>query len=266
MAVTACAAVLSSIITFIAIFAGNLKRKGRDGQRLDYVEKNMTNLPCKENTKILEENAQRLKHVEEKLDNLHCEDHIKIEEQNSQRLKHIEEKLNDLPCKEHTKELFNLQIRYSEKFNKLHTDIAELKVSVNVLQGIVESTIKKSPLQLSEIGLKIYKDVDGEQFLNQYADMFIEKIEEIKPKTAYDLEQTALYILNELKNNDIFIPIKNILYNYPAVETTIKGVKKPLNIGDICFILHVPLRDRYLELHPELLPENYSLPAKENQG
>jgi cellobiose-specific phosphotransferase system component IIB len=172
--------------------------------------------------------------------------------EDSQRLKHNEEMLSDLPCKEHTEKLENISI-----------NMTVLKTSVDFLLQRLKMNGKQSPSHLNEIGLKVYKDMDGEQFLNQYGDMLIKKIEERNPKTAYDLEEQALYVLYTLKDDDMFIPIKNILYNYPEIESEVNNMKKEVTIYDVCNVFRFPLRDRYLELHPELLPENYQLSHKE---
>jgi hypothetical protein len=224
--IAACATALGAITATISMIISNSRRGGKDSQQLKHVENILTNLPCKENTKQVIENSQQLKYHEYRLDNL--------------------------PCKEH-----------AEKIDKINIDVSTLDTSVNFILQSFGMNNKQSPFKLTELGLKVYKDMGGEQFLNQYGDMLIEKIEKINPKTAYDLENVALTVLHSLKDDDIFIPIKDILYEYPEVETEIQGMKKALSIFDVCYVFRIPLRDRYLKLHPEILPKKYQLSQKE---
>jgi hypothetical protein len=236
--ITAIATGFGVIITLLSILVRNSKKIGRIDQNFKHVENVLTNLPCKDNTKQVIEN--------------------------SQQLKYHEDRLNDLPCEEQDKKMDSLQkniVELKVDVSSIKTNISSLKTSFEILLKTVVTTNKQSPSHLNELGLKVYEDMDGEQFLNQYADTLIEKIEEISPKTAYDLENVALSILLSLKDDDIFIPIKDILYDYPEVEA--EGTKKEITILDVCHVLRIPLRDKYLKLHPEILPKKYQLSQKE---
>lgn len=115
---------------------------------------------------------------------------------------------------------------------------------------------KNSPRQLNQNGEELLRDSGGRELLERNMDFFINKIEKLQPKTALDVENMALAVLQTHTNEDMFIPIKNWIYNAPAME-----LKNPdgstrsqeVDIDDVIFVISLPLRDRYLELHPEII-------------
>ena len=115
---------------------------------------------------------------------------------------------------------------------------------------------KNSPRQLNQNGVELLKDSGGREFLDRNMDFFIRKIEKLQPKTALDVENMALAVLQTHTNEDMFIPIKSWIYNAPAMQ-----LKNPdgstrsqeVDIDDVIFVISLPLRDRYLELHPEII-------------
>ena len=116
-------------------------------------------------------------------------------------------------------------------------------------------SMKHSPLRLNEIGERVFNEINGAKFLEENKDFFLSQIEQKAPKTALDVEQTAKLTCTINTDNDIFNDIKNYVYNAPSLQlTNEEGKKQTYNISmyDICFILSLPLRDMYLEAHPEL--------------
>lgn len=87
-------------------------------------------------------------------------------------------------------------------------------------------------------------------------DFFIGKIEKLQPKTALDVEDLALAVLQTNTNDDMFIPLKSWVYNAPAreIKDADGNVKlQEIDLDDVIFVMSLPLRDRYLELHPEII-------------
>ena len=57
----------------------------------------------------------------------------------------------------------------------------------------------------------------------------------------------------------MFNGFKDFIYNSPSyMIKDANGEKRryDLSIPDICFVLSLPLRDMYLEAHPEITPSN----------
>ena len=92
------------------------------------------------------------------------------------------------------------------------------------------------------------------EFLDKNKDILIQGIDNKTPKTALDVEESALEVLFSLTDNDMFIKIKNWIYNSPTRKLLIDGVEKDyaITMNDVCFVLSLPLRNMYLDLHPEL--------------
>lgn len=78
--------------------------------------------------------------------------------------------------------------------------------------------------------------------------------QEKTPKTALDAEESALEVLFAHLDDDMFNGMKKWVYNSPSRKVEIDGEEKDysVTINDVCFVLSLPLRDMYLELHPDL--------------
>lgn len=105
---------------------------------------------------------------------------------------------------------------------------------------------KKSPRKLTELGEKVYNEVDGEKFLNDNKAILFEYIDERKPLTRLDVEELAMQALIRQTSKPVFNYIKDYVYEAPAYKD-VKGQMAEITIGDICYILSIPLRDMYLK-------------------
>jgi len=110
-----------------------------------------------------------------------------------------------------------------------------------------ESFLKKhSPHTLTELGQKICNEVQGEKFINDNKAVLFEYIDERKPLTRLDVEELSAQALFRLTSKPVFNYIKDYVYEAPAYKD-VDGEMSELTIGDICFILSIPLRDMYLK-------------------
>lgn len=105
---------------------------------------------------------------------------------------------------------------------------------------------KHSPYRLTELGKKICDEVQGEKFLQDNKDVLFEYIDEHKPLTRLDVEELAAQALFRQTSKPIFNYIKDYVYEAPSYKD-VDGEMSKLTIGDICFILSIPLRDMYLK-------------------
>lgn len=115
---------------------------------------------------------------------------------------------------------------------------------------------KLSPRQLNQNGIELLNDCGGNDFLNSNMDFYIDKIEKLQPKTALDVEDMALAVLQTHTNEDMFIPIKSWIYNAPSRELQNQDGStrtQEVDLDDVIFVLSLPLRDKYLEKHPEII-------------
>lgn len=111
----------------------------------------------------------------------------------------------------------------------------------------IETYMKKSPRQLTEIGKKILNLVDGEQFLIDNKEQLFKIMDTYHPKTKLDVQNVALTVLLYYTSTDAFNHIKDIIYDLPEFDTE-KG-KYELTLNDVCFVMSLPLRDMYIKEH-----------------
>lgn len=179
------------------------------------------------------------------------------------------EGIDSLPCARHNSRLDSHDAQISDTRALLGRMEGQLELLV---QNTIEKTgnkirkksgvaysAKHSPRKLNEFGEKLLKDCGGADFLKANMSFFISKIEQLQPKTALDVEDMALAVLQMHTNEDMFIPIKNWIYNAPAREIkTPDGTltMQEADMDDVIFVLSLPLRDEYLKLHSNLILKN----------
>lgn len=161
------------------------------------------------------------------------------------RFKKIENNVSELPCD-----------RHEDSFRKIMDELSIIRtyiVTKNPRSASLFSE-KKSPRRLNEAGIGLYNDISGADFLKRHESELMRMIEEKCPKTALDVEIAANEILIENLDSDIFNGIKLWVYNSPSRKLPIDGEMRDYNItmNDVCFILSLPLRDMYLEKHPDI--------------
>ena len=190
----------------------------------------------------------------------------------SKRLSHIDNhfanidtNLNDLQDsignvkKDLQDNIGNVKTELGQVRESIQNDINQIKIDMNDIQLFITSKFptavntfssKHSPLVLNEMGIKLYEECGGKTFLDANQILLFKKLDEKKPKTALDVELGAKDVLFSLINDDIFNGIKVWVYNSPSWKVNDKDYV--ISLGDVCFVLSIPLRDRYLELHPEI--------------
>lgn len=146
-----------------------------------------------------------------------------------------------------------------DTMNNIKSDISSIKRNLSDVQLFITSRFpsalgtfasKNSPLKLNENGEKLLKECGGMAFIEANQVLLLNKIQERQPKTALDVETWAKEVLLSLTNNDIFNTLKVWVYNSPSWK--IDGKDYTITLGDVCFVLSIPLRDKYLSLHPEI--------------
>jgi hypothetical protein len=174
----------------------------------------------------------------------------------------IEKKANDADSKlgeltELSKTVSNLPCsKHDESFSKIMEAITEIRTFLMAKNPKTAAmfALKHSPLKLNEAGEKLLEDIGGMTFLEKNKDLLIACIDEKMPKTALDVEESALEVLYAHLDDDMFNGMKIWVYNSPSRKVKIDGEEKDytVTINDVCFVLSLPLRDMYLEKHPDL--------------
>lgn len=141
----------------------------------------------------------------------------------------------------------------------LKADMSDMKADISAIKTVLIKkfpnaaevfSMKKSPRRLNELGEKVFAQINGGKFLNDNKDFFFSKIDERKPKTALDVEEAANIACSAYTDNDMFNYIKDFVYNAPSLtipDEEGKDRRYDLTLGDVCYILSLPLRDMYLE-------------------
>ena len=142
------------------------------------------------------------------------------------------------------------------KFKPLETKTTNIESFITRLCGALESggDIAKielyksqSPLKITDKGYKLLEQIGFKESIKNNQHQLIHIIDRMSPKSAFDVEQLSIGIIRFVmsdKDSSIFKKVEDYLYNNP-------NYNKP----EYFKTAGLYLRDKYLEKHPELLPE-----------
>lgn len=159
------------------------------------------------------------------------------------------------------KKMFSLVTVHDSKLDELSKDVDILKQDVTSIKALLMMKYKgaeivlsgkHSPRTLTEQGLKVFHDMKGDEFLKKNKVALFAVIDRDKPKTAYDVENLCYFACVSFVNDDMFNEIKSFLYNYPTIPW-LDGKEHEVDMDDACSVLSLPLRDMYLEEHPDVM-------------
>ncbi len=120
---------------------------------------------------------------------------------------------------------------------------------------------KQSPLKLTTLGNKILEESNGLEFIFTHKERIFEVLAGRNPQTAYDVQKEAFTALLILSEDPIFNNLKDYIYNAPSIKLDEDRVYT-VGLADVCYTMSIPIRDMYLEAHPEIDPSNYSNETK----
>ena len=172
----------------------------------------------------------------------------------TQRFEDVDTRTRNANCDSHSKNIKEIKNLISSHDNDIKT-IKEFLLITNKKASVLFS-VKNSPRQLNEIGNKVFAEMKGEDFLNQNKEYLFAQIDGYNPKTALDVENAAHAVCITSVDNEIFNGLKNFVYNSSSYKITDREGNErlyDLAMSDIFFILSLPLRDMYLEIHPEIV-------------
>lgn len=155
------------------------------------------------------------------------------------------------PMKENIKEV-NKSINHIEKYLIRISEYWRTKQPKSFTAIYKQLEEKASPVKSTGLGEKILKESGLKKVIDDNKERFIKKIELLKSKTAYDVENNAFDVLFEESSNDSFNVIKNWLYENPEYEYN-NNVKFIVDLTMVVRIGRIYLRDLYLDKHKELI-------------
>lgn len=144
--------------------------------------------------------------------------------------------------------------RIETKISGIEKDITELKEGQKelkvgqdrLLEHILNRkeqfyTGKKNPIELKESGKELLEMSGFNKIFIEIKDGLIEKIKEKNPKNEYQIQRAAKTLMISLINNPRFESLQDYVYKNPEVSVEL-----------ILWVGAIPLRDYYLEKHPEI--------------
>lgn len=181
------------------------------------------------------------------------------------------QKVNDLPCKSHEDKIDTLTGKVAKaeegitrlpcsvnlsKIDRISEDLVKISSVLMIKDQDVKDVLsaKHSPRQLTDAGERIFVDANGQAFLDANKDYLFAEIDRRKPLAKLDVEDASYAVLIDATRLEAFNPIKTFIYNAPYYDVVKDGETKQLDVSliDICFVMSIPLRDMYLNAHPEI--------------
>lgn len=164
------------------------------------------------------------------------------------RMLAVEEKVKNSDCIRHSTVINSFDTTANTILRKI--DFIEKALVAQDPGMLVVFSQTHSPRQLNPLGNELMIDSGADKVLDEYKDYLISQIEEMHPNTAYDVEQYAYAALIINTSQLWFNPLKEFVFNSPVYK------EKSINLGAICFVMSLQLRDYYFEKHPEIDQES----------
>ena len=181
-------------------------------------------------------------------------------------------KVDGLPCDSHSA-LLNLHTEKLDKIGNILANVcnalakfeakfdaidAKMENHGSVLSSICTALVNKkmldpasvfrklSPYRLTEVGENYLVSSGGKECIDSNLDFFISELEKSNPTTALDVETNSYKLLLFSSEKPFFKRIKDYIFLDPDGMPFITAA----------MIMSIYLRDKYLEVHPELYPSN----------
>ena len=173
-------------------------------------------------------------------------------------IQNTKQKVDDLPCDGHAKSLGE----QDKTLARQEKAIDEHKVKINDISVWImnkdKSMIpvfmnKQSPYYLNPAGIALLNASGGKECVDENIDFFITELEKLEPQTAYDVEAYSNRVLFDCSYSVIFKNIKDYVYVAPLMN--VGGQKIEISLFNVISVTSLYLRDKYLELYPDLIPE-----------
>jgi hypothetical protein len=171
------------------------------------------------------------------------------------KIKAVADKVKDSDCARHGMAINDFHdttklILHKIDFIERKIDFVEKALVAQKPEMLSAFSQTNSPRQLNERGSRLMSDSGSDRILDEHKDDLVLQIEDMRPDTAYDVEQHAYAVLIMNTSQQWFNPLKEFVFNTPVYED------KSIDLGAICFVMSIRLRDYYFERHPEIEQES----------
>ena len=183
--------------------------------------------------------------------------------ENNHRLDSVENRLNSVENRLNSVE--NRLTSVEQNITSLQSELNGVAKDISAIKAVliqkfpnaaIAFAMKNSPRKLNPNGEWLFNEIKGEEFLKENKSFLFNLIDKSNPKTALDVENAANFACTMSTNEDMFIRLKNFVYNCPTIKLkNDDGTERDyeVSLGDVCFVLSLPLRDMYLKENPHLL-------------
>lgn len=177
-------------------------------------------------------------------------------------------KMNNLPCTDHESSICSHNGRIDSMtatLNRIEGRIDTLLLLIPQAASFKSQSLlsddkpalaqKNSPKVLNTNGLKVASTFDCDAFLEVNKEWLIDEVSKFNPKTALDVEACSLAALRVASSDNRFNELKDKIYHSPMIELSISDTEYKnveITLEDVLFVISLPLRDVYLEAHPEI--------------
>lgn len=177
-------------------------------------------------------------------------------------------RLKNAPCQKHEEFIE----RHTDKIDGMANSLSKIEGKLEMLIRMVPQTAapyresllsddkpalaqKNSPKTLNPNGEKVSETFGCRAFLEANKDWLLSEVSKFNPKTALDVEMSSLYALRVASSDERFNNLKDLIYNSPKIDLRLptgdtKNVE--VTLEDVLFVISLPLRDLYLQRHPEI--------------
>lgn len=147
--------------------------------------------------------------------------------------------------KEKVDQLEKREEKTGEKIDCLRSDVDKLMVQVASLEKKIDSLSNiaqsHSPLALTDKGWALVKDSGAFTIYDAIKDELIAELELQDPRSQYDVQEKARWMMGQKFNDDRFRAVEDWAYEHGE------------DFGQILRSLGLPLRDYYFKKHPEIV-------------
>ncbi|MBQ0081129.1 MAG: hypothetical protein KBS95_06255 [Alistipes sp.] len=216
-------------------------------EKIKGVNKKVDSLPCAKH----EDDLRKVEvQIEKKIAELPCKEHETAFKGYDSILKNFENKFSDIDKKQD--KIIDILTKHEDRLGSLESNMTRVItiLSIKDISTATAFSLKHSPSQLNEMGVKLFEECGGEKMLADNGDFFIKLMEKDNPETALDVENKAYEVLLSNSYMSIFNHLKQWVYNCPDWE--IDSKKYTITMKDVCFVLSLHLRDMFLAKHPSI--------------
>jgi len=119
--------------------------------------------------------------------------------------------------------------------------------------------MSKSPIRLTDLGREILSVIGGKEYVEKNVESLIKAMDAEGIKSALDTQTIAPIVITKISENNDFKHIKDYAFNNPLYHgknAAGADAQIAIDMDTISMVMGIYLRDKYLERHPELNPED----------